>query len=725
MIAAVFAINVNQAQGRHVDSSNADVGRLRAQSAPLSQAQRVALQQVAIQQIAGMPPAVSPERGRRVADVVSEAASNPRATSKRSADVEQKLRQLATDPFAYIDSSNRFFFADSFPDDTPENISPEGESDVSATDRAAYKDAVSPSGVPIPTGSVFQLNSRPGSTKTIYIDFDGETVSGTIWNTPTYPSVTMPPYSKDADPAFSAAELTVIREVWQAVAEDFAPFDVNVTTQRPGPEAFVRNYAGDPTYGVMAVVTTGNKAWLCGSCGGVAYVDVFADGPYYGPAWVLPSASTSTRYIANTVSHEVGHNFSLSHDGVNTTGYYGGHGNWGPIMGATSRQYSHWSRGEYAGANETEDDLAEIAARVGYLPDETVSFGNAVQIPNVLQFVSNDHIIGPFDTDYFAFDITDGQFKAVFSRSAVDPNLSPVVALYDASGQLLQTGQLINSGTIQLAATGLANGRYYLSVRGGGYLTASDGFTSYGSLGYFRVELTKWPAPTPPTNVSLTSSADRTLTASWSSTAGTGVTHTFSAQLCSVNTGLCTNEVTTTSNSATFSSLGAPETMEVRIRTTNLGGTAVASSIGPSAPVLAKPDPPRITRAEFREANDQLTVEWDRATAAPPLAVSAVDIHIRNPLIGTWVLAATGSGESGQAVMAVPSTWDSVQAEVKLVSRTTAAAPFNQSADSGIATFTIGRLSATPSPTVPTTPRTGASPAPGTGSGERQPAPQA
>ena len=44
--------------------------------------------------------------------------------------------------------------------------------------------------------------------------------------------------STDADvTTYSAADLTEIQRVWQIVAEDYAPFDVNVTTADPGAAA--------------------------------------------------------------------------------------------------------------------------------------------------------------------------------------------------------------------------------------------------------------------------------------------------------------------------------------------------------------------------------------------------------------------------------------------------------------------------------------------------------
>src|SRR5689334_12001323 len=75
-----------------------------------------------------------------------------------------------------------------------------------------------------------QLSSRPGAAATLYLDFDGHFESS--WKS--YSNVTSPAYSRDSDPtSFSATELTSINEIWTRVAEDFAPFNINVTTVTP------------------------------------------------------------------------------------------------------------------------------------------------------------------------------------------------------------------------------------------------------------------------------------------------------------------------------------------------------------------------------------------------------------------------------------------------------------------------------------------------------------
>src|SRR5262245_33974681 len=78
--------------------------------------------------------------------------------------------------------------------------------------------------------SVPQLSSRPGASATLYLDFNGHTESR--WGG--YSNVSTPAYDTDGNRAsFSAEELAAIREIWARVAEDYAPFKINVTTVAP------------------------------------------------------------------------------------------------------------------------------------------------------------------------------------------------------------------------------------------------------------------------------------------------------------------------------------------------------------------------------------------------------------------------------------------------------------------------------------------------------------
>ena len=162
-------------------------------------------------------------------------------------------------------------------------------------------------------------------------------------------------------PTFTDSEKAAIQDIWQRVAEDYAPFDVDVTTQDPGEAAIHRSGPADQVFGTRALITPSDRAWdaICGrGCGGIAYLGVFDDDfdhAAYQPAWIFTSGLLDTpKVIAEAVSHEVGHNFGLSHDGSSSCDYYEGHEPWAPIMGAGySQPITQWSKGDYADASNT------------------------------------------------------------------------------------------------------------------------------------------------------------------------------------------------------------------------------------------------------------------------------------------------------------------------------------------------------------------------------------
>ncbi len=212
---------------------------------------------------------------------------------------------LREDPTAWIDRAGRLLYIDQ----TPEPAEP------AATDTVQS--------APYPLAETFQLHSRPGSSKTIFLDFDGHITSGTAWNSGTVDPIVSPAYTRDGDPAFSDTELANIQNMWRQVAEDYAPFDVDVTTEDPGETALTRSSSGDLQYGVRVVVTTDNFD-NCG-CGGFAYISAFDNtGDYLKPAFVF---NTSVVGAGEAISHEAGHTLGLYHDGISGGAtYYSGHG---------------------------------------------------------------------------------------------------------------------------------------------------------------------------------------------------------------------------------------------------------------------------------------------------------------------------------------------------------------------------------------------------------------
>jgi len=64
-----------------------------------------------------------------------------------------------------------------------------------------------------------KLNSYPSATATIFLDFDGHYVQSTLWNG-----------GNPLNCAASAMTDPQIVETFNRVAEDFRPFDINITT---------------------------------------------------------------------------------------------------------------------------------------------------------------------------------------------------------------------------------------------------------------------------------------------------------------------------------------------------------------------------------------------------------------------------------------------------------------------------------------------------------------
>ena len=298
-----------------------------------------------------------------------------------------------------------------------------------------------------------------------------------------------------------------MQSIWQRVAEDYAPFNIDVTTQDPGDAGIIRTDPTDQVYGIRALISPSTAAQnaICGGpvCGGVAYVNVFDQyAGFYQPAWVFPhSLSHNAKNIAEAVSHEAGHNFSLNHDGVTSTsfqsvgncasvtGYYCGHANWSPIMGVGYyKPIAQWSKGEYAGANNTgQDDVALIAARVPYITDDAGGT-TATASPTT---AGTKYIAQASDQDVFALGSCSGSFTATAAPAPTSPNLDIQLDLLNSSGAVVVTNDPPSGTTSIDVASGLsasvsdtlAPGDYFLRVDGVGIGSGATGYTDYGSIG--------------------------------------------------------------------------------------------------------------------------------------------------------------------------------------------------------------------------------------------------
>ena len=355
-----------------------------------------------------------------------------------------------------------------------------------------------------PTTETFILHSRPGATRKIYLDFTGHTTTGTSWNTAfSKTTFTTPPFSLDANTAaFSNAEHTAIQYVWRSIAEDFAQFDVDVTTEDPGVEALKRASTGDLNYGMRVVFGPDQNA--TGS-GGQAYVGSFngirTSAQTDVPCFVYADTGAGSKFMAEAGAHEVGHTVGLNHDGVSAVGttakveYYPGHGtgatSWAPIMGVGYyKDIVQWSKGEYTNANNTQDDVTVMS---GYIPLTADDHGGTTATARVITgttITGGGLINNANDVDMFKINAGRGNLVITPKGVLISPNLRLQVKVLKSDGTVLNTYDAV--GTVGKMApdpityTITEDGTYYIQLDGIANGTGvTDGYSEYGSVGIY------------------------------------------------------------------------------------------------------------------------------------------------------------------------------------------------------------------------------------------------
>ena len=364
---------------------------------------------------------------------------------------------LATDRSAWLDAAGRLYYVE------PTLAVPDTATSPSRQGRTTAAAA------PYPLDRTFSLHSDPGSTKTIYLDFDGQRVADSIWNDNRRSRNRLLRRPGPLDPtrlAFNENERSEIQSIWQRVSEDYASFDIDVTTADPGAaRADPIRSAATSSFGTRALFTqsdVAHKAVCGGTCGGVAYVGTFdaVTGPrnYVQPAWIFPKGlgPNDTKFMAEAATHEVGHTLGLGTTARRRTGYYTGQGSWAPIMGVGyGEPITQWSRGEYPDANNRQDDYAVmrshgLASRADEAGD---SRENAAPLVDT---TVTGYITDPSDQDVYLADRScTTPFAAAAHPAPTSPDLDIRLSLIDATGEVIESNDPASGGTGDVA-TGMA-----------------------------------------------------------------------------------------------------------------------------------------------------------------------------------------------------------------------------------------------------------------------------
>ena len=337
------------------------------------------------------------------------------------------------------------------------------------------------------------LNSYPSASATILLDFDGQFLNGTSWN---YNGpITLGPANLNNDQ---------ITEVFDRVAEDYRPFNINITTDST-------KYWAAPATQRMRVILTITSDWY-GAAGGVSYVNSFTWGDNT-PCFVFTALlSYKAKNIGEAASHEIGHTLGLNHQSsydancAKTSEYNAGTGTgeiaWAPIMGVGYyRNFTLWHNGSNPwGCSSFQDDLSIITGNsngFGYRSDDysNIVSGGATQLNFTNNRFSIDGVIEKIsDKDVFKFTMPiDGNFHLDANPYSVGnadngSDLDIKIELLTNSQTIIGTynPDLLLNATID---TTLQAGNYYLRIESMGNVYAPD----YASLGSYTLSATISP----------------------------------------------------------------------------------------------------------------------------------------------------------------------------------------------------------------------------------------
>jgi hypothetical protein len=461
----------------------------------------------------------------------------------RALGILQRVTTPAADfDFMRVDKRGGVFYVDPLPDEADESgTEPQLEEAVTETD-------------------VFKLHSKPGALSVLYVDFDGHVLIGTVWNANSgQTELDMLPFNPDGgDPyTFTQAELTRIAESWRRVAEDFAPFDIDVTTEEPpyttGADGR-RNYASNVGHNLVTrkADANGNDAYSC-SCGGVAYYNAFGNN-YSQPGLTFNSSLGSN---ALTISHETGHTLYLSHDGGASSAYYGGHGfgetSWGPIMGAPwNKSVTTWSKGEYPDATNNQDDFdiinSFLAFRADDHTDNTLNSATPLLLTDSTNVVGDARVTDPKwsspsnrgviedanDIDLFSMSVGVGTIALNIDPANLEnyeggqgANLDIQARLLDNTGAELEISNPELSVAASFSYTVTVPGTYYLEITGVGNPGGGGddyGYSSYSSVGQYYIngtlpeDVIVTGPPTAPGDLAAALSTDTSIQLTWTDT---------------------------------------------------------------------------------------------------------------------------------------------------------------------------------------------------------------
>lgn len=316
------------------------------------------------------------------------------------------------------------------------------------------------------------LNSREIAKTVLYLDFIGGKVQDPLWNGGKVMYVSPANYNLDQ-----------IKTVYSVVAERYAAFNINVTTDP-------QRYANAPVGNRMRIILTTTP--VVAGYGGYSFIGslrnagrgIFSSSV---PCFTFVQSVGNAKNAGEVTAHELGHTFGLNHDSTTILGsskYYYGQGVWAPIMGCVyTRAVAQWSKGEYNQANNKEDDINIIAST----PNTGFTSSTNDKDPIILgESLSVSDIICPDKSRYFSYESTTAGTLQLNVSVPFHGALNAAIELRDGSNtSVLNKVNTANNLSTQMN-TLITPGKYIIRVYGEGEgYPKTTGYSSYGSIGSF------------------------------------------------------------------------------------------------------------------------------------------------------------------------------------------------------------------------------------------------
>jgi len=331
--------------------------------------------------------------------------------------------------------------------------------DLSYLNKGATEDHIKP----WDNQDLFKLQSLPGSEYVLFLEIQ-DVMDG---DTPKH-------HSKEK-----------MYQAWQIFASSYSMFDLNVTTDED-----VHQTAGQRNSSINWLEDVSGRSSCCIGC--------FGTGRKCRTQ--LRSDSEYPYTYGKTMAHESGHGQGLRHDGNSSTDYYSGLSNyeWSPHMGNNvcckrwAQSLPQWNKGEYNGSNNSQDDLAVMLRNPYSLRKDDIPDTKALKVSGSGKVDPADNrgqINTSQDSDTFTFTLgSAGKINITIDRT--EPNggsaLDVDASIVDASGKEVAQDNKTKVRSAEFDQD-LPAGSYKLVIKGGAEGTPSNGFSNYGTMGFYAI----------------------------------------------------------------------------------------------------------------------------------------------------------------------------------------------------------------------------------------------